>query len=299
MINFSKETEAQFADRFLGAWRAIVHTSHLSRHHFVAVEDVVRNAIARQDAPDSAEFLRRIRHIVGPGINGSRLLTEIDDFLLSIIGRDFTLWRVDAEGVPLPDDFNLFRVSPSRVAAVSADQADAVETRTPLEEIAAAWYAIVGTGKQTISAVFKSSKDEHAHDIDRLMEAFCGVTTPAHHKTEASLAGAASKFLSAHLGEAIMVEVDRDRAWQMMFAREQTRASGWAYRLAPFVERARVHDPVRIEVPPVAEAGPCVLPVSQAESCKNSCAVSAAPDDMPIETTGPLIVFALRENCDE
>jgi len=295
MINFSKETQEQFADRFLGAWRSIVHTSHLSRDHFVAVEDVVREALARQDAPDAAEFLRRIRHIVGPGVNGSRLLTEIDDFLLSIIGHDFTLWRVDAEGVPFPDDFNMFRVSPSGVAAVSDDHAEDVETRTPLEEIAAAWYAIVGTGKQTISSVFKSSKDEHAHDVDRLMEAFCGVTTPAHHKNEAILAGASSKFLEEHLGEAITVEVD-DGAWQMMFARSRTSSSGWAYRLVPFVERARAHDPVRIEVPSVAEAGPCVLPVSQAESRESSCAVSAASDDTPIETTGPLIVFALREN---
>lgn len=78
--SFALETEEQFADRFAGAWRSVVRNSlELQCESYHCAEEVLRAALAMKNCDAARELISRTRRLVGPGVNGSRLLEMVDD----------------------------------------------------------------------------------------------------------------------------------------------------------------------------------------------------------------------------
>jgi hypothetical protein len=216
LTSFENETEEQFADRLLGGWRSIIRSSSLARFTHNCVEDIVREALERKSEPEIAEFLRRLRHLVGPNVNGARLLTEFDDFLLTIAGRNFSVWRVDHDGESSPDDFAFWSVSMSR-GNTDADASETGAETSPLAELAAAWLlfarakgiASASTG-EILAAVTASADVPFTEKMgDDFLSAASRVMTSAQLENPAAAPSALSLFLGKHTGEAVEI-IDTD-----------------------------------------------------------------------------------------
>jgi hypothetical protein len=288
VTSFENETAEQFADRLLGGWRSIIRTSALSRYSHNCCEDVVREALERKKEPEVAEFLRRLRHLVGPNVNGARLLTEFDDYLLTITGRNFNVWRIDHDDESSPDDFAFWQVSMSRGDAIeTGDEAGDVGVGaeiSPLAELAAAWLLFsrargitsASTG-EILAAVTASADVPFTEKLgDDFLTAASRVMTPAQLENPAAAPSALSLFLGKHEGEPVEV-IDTDRAFvSIAFRRDET---------APKSVRRWIVAPVE------AVTTPEIVPETASEP---EPAQEPVEEDHP-ETTGPLLIHLLAQ----
>lgn len=239
------ETELQFADRFAGAWRAVILSQDFGRHAYYMVEDVLRVALQVADTDANAkELLSRARKIAGPNVNGARLLTEIDDFLLSIEGRNLGVWKIISDGTAHRDDFAFWRVEdadysaepePEQVVLLVAEQVpvpDAPQEQveqvriepSPLETLARAWFnfaAAAETGAQTAGGMLNAvrTRTESLRLValgDELLTAIAACA-PSDNDAHNVKANKLSKFLSKSAGQPVEVVAEDGETRMLAF----------------------------------------------------------------------------------
>jgi hypothetical protein len=290
IITFENETPEQFADRLLGGWRSVVRSSPLAAYSHNCVEDIVREALDRKSEPESAEFLRRIRHLVGPNVNGARLLSELDDFLLSIAGKDFSVWRIDNDGESSPEDFAFWSVSMSRGDMTG----DAIETGdasgdvgaelSPLAELATAWHLFArakgitsaSTG-EILEAVTSSADIPFTEKLgDDFLTAASRVMTANQFENPAAAPSALSLFLGKHEAQPVEI-IDTDGTPVTVgFTRDES---------APKSVRRWIVAPVEAVTTPEIERETAPEPEPAPE---------VVEEEHP-ETTGPLLIHLLAQ----
>jgi hypothetical protein len=294
VLSLEHETPEQFADRFAGAWRSVVRNSlELQRESYHCAEEVLRAALAMKDSDAASELISRTRRLVGPGVNGSRLLELVDDWIVARDGKNLGCWRLLSDGGSAPDQFGYFRVVSATYDVDAKDVSEVThdEQLSPLAELASAWLLFArargitsaSTGEM-FAAVMAAEGEPFVERLgDDFLTAASRVMTPNQFENPAAAPSALSLFLGKNEAEPVEV-IDTDGSTvTISFTRDQSAPKS--------VRRWRLEVVSAVVTPEIVEADVESAPEITAEP---EPAPTAVEEDH-LETTGPLLIHLLAQ----